>query len=713
MTLKKYITILFILTAAVCHAGPARPGTRTLKQPDGSSFSALVKGDEFMKVITTTEGSAIIKDSDGWWCYATYGSDGTKCSSGHRVGGKVSSEILGASRMIPYDVLVRNASAKRDVRRMKTQSSEKPEIGTGATTKHGIVILAEYADVKFKYSRQDFIDMLTKEGYDVGDATGCAKEYFDSQFHGMFDFEFQVSEIVTLDGVRAYYGGNDFHGNDKRPAEMIAEACRLADDDVDFSLYDDNDDGYVDNVFVFFAGEDEADYIDNPECIWSHSWYITSGAELDELILDGKIIDQYACTSELMHGMVIAGIGTFCHEFSHTLGLPDFYDTDYEGTGGWAAGLWNATSLMDGGNVNNNCNTPPYYNALEREITGLSEPIMIEKNGTYTLEPIHDNGKYYRLDTDQADEYYLFECRTNEGWDKYIGGSGMLVYHIDKTSERAWEYNIVNTRPTHQNADLIEADGRTNSLNEYNYAQLMGNLKGLFFPYNKVNSLTAETTPGLKFWSGNKCGISVTNIRREGRNITFSVSGFEGEEPPLAVNLTVTSFMDAAIIRFESDRPYSGEATVTWKKTGGEDEDTVMVSPYEEGRYSLTLEGLEPGNKTYSISVRFDLDGISGETSSISFMTSRAVPVKWPYIHLGKIAVKEDGTIPAGTEIALRVYNGTGAEDINWSYNDMVIKADGNGFFTVNESGVLRAYVYWEDGSVDILEKKINISSQE
>jgi hypothetical protein len=94
-------------------------------------------------------------------------------------------------------------------------------------------------------------------------------------------------------------------------------------------------------------------------------------------------------------------------------------------------------------------------------------------------------------------------------------------------------------------------------------------------------------------------------------------------------------------------------------------------------------------------------------------MTSRAVPVKWPYIHLGKIAVKEDGTIPAGTEIALRVYNGTGAEDINWSYNDMVIKADGNGFFTVNESGVLRAYVYWEDGSVDILEKKINISSQE
>ena len=131
---------------------------------------------------------------------------------------------------------------------------------------------------------------------------------------------------------------------------------------------------------------------------------------------------------------------------------------------------------MDGGNANNNGNTPPYYNAIERELLGLSQPVLMEKGNRYVLEPIHKNGGYYRLDTDRNAEYYLFECRSNEKWDKYIGGKGLLVYHIDKVGERIKKWvlsNDLNAVQTHQCADLIEADGRKDGFaDEYEFVNL-------------------------------------------------------------------------------------------------------------------------------------------------------------------------------------------------------------------------------------------------
>ena len=340
MKKKGFLYILLLLLTVAASARPIKPGRYTFSQPDGTTFTAICRGDEFMKIITTVGGEAIIKDSDDWWNYAYYEPDGKAADSGCKVGLPVSSELLSASRMIPYSTLSARAQA------MKTSGTHLHKIpvhtrtvSESGATKYGLVILAQFEDEKFMHSREDFIAMLTQEGYSNGGATGSAKEYFDDQFNGRYLFDFQVSQIVTLSRNMAYYGKNDSYQNDLRPAEMIREACELAHETgTDFSLYDDNDDGYVDNVFVIFAGKDEADDPDkNIDCIWSHSWYITSGASLPELKLDGKIIDQYACTAELMRlptTYTLAGIGTFCHEFAHTLGLPDFYDTDYDENGG-------------------------------------------------------------------------------------------------------------------------------------------------------------------------------------------------------------------------------------------------------------------------------------------------------------------------------------------------------------------------------------------
>lgn len=720
MIIRHHLATLVIFLTIGLSARPVRPGNFAAIQPDGSTFTAVCLGDEFLRIIKTQDGHAIVKDNDGWWCYAIYNADGSRFSSGCRVGDEMSSDILSRSIDIPYGALKANAANMRAAFQIEEENILKRTLkargarlmGEGeATVKHGLVILAQYQDVEFRsgHGQDKFVDLLTKEGYSDNGATGSAKDYFDNQFDGMFEFEFEVSPIVTLSSRRAYYGQNDRYGNDSRPAEMVVEACQLAREaGIDFSKYDDDSDGYVDNVFVMFAGEDEAD---NPtkyaDCIWSHSWYVKSGAGIT-LELDGKIIDQYACTSEIMAGGLMTGIGTFCHEFAHTLGLPDLYDTDYEDNGGWAAGMWNSTSLMDGGNQNNWYNTPPYFNAIERELLGLSEPMMIERNGLHTLRPINENGQYYKINAEIPTEYYLLECRANEGWDAHIGGSGMLVYHVDKNNTGVWKQNMVNVRPDHQYADLIEADGRDDKLTQNTYFDAVQNISSIFFPYANVTGLTPDSDPGIKFWRGGKVDTKITDIAYKDGVITFIVSGLKGEAPPTPQNLKADPYMDAAIISFESDRPYDGEAKVTWRRADEEGE-TLTVMPYETGKYCIILEGLTPGNKTYIVSVCFESEGVESQSKKVNFMTSKAAPVTWPYIYLGK-KVKEDGTFDIGNKIPLRVYNASSAEAVEWEFNGKTVSPAGDGYFTISEGGVLRATVYWPEGGTDTLEKHIILS---
>ena len=710
---RAYISIILLLIATLSVARPARPGNITFVQPDGTSFVGKCIGDEFMKVRMTLEGYSIIQDNNGWWCYKNFDSNGAGYSTGHRVGTAAPSDILARSRQIPYLQMDARAQSRRAVRRdsesepflRRINATSGPQTKSDIVpVKHGLIILAQYKDVPFseKHGRSNFVDLLTKQGYNTNGATGSAKEYFDTQFEGLVEFSFDVSEIVTLPSNRAYYGGNDEFDNDQRPAEMIVDACKAADDEIDFSLYDDDGDGYVDNVFVFFAGEDEAENPDETDLIWSHAWFVESGAGI-ELTLDGTKIDRYACTAELTtngRSKVLAGIGTFCHEYSHTLSLPDFYDTNYD-ENGWTCGMWAWTSLMDAGNSNNNGNTPPYFNSVEREILGIAEPIVIEEDGLYVIEPIEKNNQFYRVDTTTPGEYYLIECRGNSGWDKYIGGSGLLVYHIDKSKNfvKRWTHdNTVNAYSSHLCADIIEADGRSDIAADGNdYAEKVRSIQGIFFP-NKQ-------TPKVNF--SNK--VYMTNVQSSFNELTFNIVGFSDESiPPTVQNVTLEVFMDAVIINFESSKPYEDEAVVKWKKNRGVEKE-AKVKPYESGKYSITLEGLEAGNKTYNVDICFTKNGVEGEVSSTSFMTGRLPSVEWPYIYLGKGAAGM-GSLNSGSNIALRVYNASEAETIVWEFNGKEIAPEGNGYYTVNQSGTLRATVYWNDGETDIMEKIITVT---
>ena len=706
------------LTAGSLHCGPVRQSEAVYTQPDGSTFDVRVKGDEWIRIRTTTDGCAIAKDENGWWCYGIYETDGYLTCSGYRIGSTAPAEIIRKSRNIPYEVLNAKAAACRTRRnainsdamlRMR-KSSSLTRSRTEKITKRGITILAQFPDTKFTYSKEDFYNLLNQKNYNN---TGSAKDYYESQFGEGWEFIFDVSDIITLPNNVKYYGANNpSDGMDSRPAELIRDACKEADSMIDFSKYDQDGDRQVDNIYVFVAGHDEAEYTEQTDLIWAHQWYVLSGAGI-RLNCDGVLIDRYACSAELSGLKSLTGIGTFCHEYAHTFGLPDFYDTNYDEDGGYAAGLWLSTSLMDGGNYNNRSATPPNLNCIERKLLGLSSPLTLEAGKAYTLEPIHKSGQYYILETDIQGEYFLFECRSNEGWDKYIGGSGMLAYHIDEngietsggvSGTSKWIHNTVNTDPLHQCADLIEADQRSDDIT--NARNPFSNIKGIFFPQPKVTSITGGDTPSFKTWSGSRPALSLVGITKSDNNIRFNaIQGNEIPVTPDVSGFSYQAFPDAIFISFKAEgASLPDRAIIEWGKKGESEykKDTLSAGGTA---YSYLISRLESDNTLYDIRIRFESKGLSGNILNTQILTKRSPTVSWPYFYIpeGADISKEKGFIA-------HVVNTSEATAHEWFLNGKPLNISEGGLVFPTLNGKLSCVVTWEDGSSDTVVKEITVS---
>ena len=421
---------------------------------------------------------------------------------------------------------------------------------------HALVILAEYDDVRFVHTADEFKNTLINK-------EKSAKQYFKDQLG--VDLDIVVVGPVVADRNRSHYGTNNSEGRDSHPGEFIAGICEKADELVDFSLFDDNGDGFVDNIYVFYAGEDESQQkakpngeMENSNFMWAHSWTLKESDYGKTITLDGVQINAYACSSELYRNYdstgdfndVIAPIGTFCHEHSHIFGLSDLYDTDYEKSGGIAAGTWGKTALMDNGNYNDNGATPPNYNAIDLETVGKLVPEELAA-GRYTLLPLGTAGaKTYRITNPlNKDEYYLFECRVDSGWDEFIGGKGLLVYHIDKsnaystmsetlnkeiTSDLRWiPYNQINCRPDHQCADLIEADGRDDNSPS---STSKSDISGIFFPQPGATAIGGKANIKMAYWDGSVSSLSVNEISFENGQVSFLVKNEDSPIPPEPVD---------------------------------------------------------------------------------------------------------------------------------------------------------------------------------
>lgn len=489
--MKRIIILIIALFACItaAHAVIAYPKPINVTQPDGTVLTIRLHGDEFLHW-TTCGNSLVAKGSDGYWHYATFGEDGAMNAAGARVSANKSGD---GSEVRPPAAAIAKAMQKRESMTSSRVSSDYP-LSTG--NPHFLILLIQFSDKKFAET-SNFADLLRGENYTFNGATGSVNKYYNDVSFGKFDPQFDIYGPITVPYTSAQCAASD--------VEAVIDACEAIDSVVDFKKYCNADPNLVDNVFFFFPGYNQAEG-GGTDCIWPHA--VTYSSPF--LTLDGVGIYHYGCASEFKgrSGETMAGIGTFCHEFGHVIGLPDFYDVDYEDNGEGMA--LQTLSLMSSGNYNNGGKTPPYLTYEEKRILGWDNGLTLLTEGENTLEKTSKNKAYYSP-TPTEGEYYLYESRPCEGWDTYTYAPGMAIYHIDKSgyvmpngysAKELWEDGyMINAFASHQCMDLVE------TVPESEYTNL------LTFPgYYNVTEFTSESTPSSRAWSGEPTGFNLTNI---------------------------------------------------------------------------------------------------------------------------------------------------------------------------------------------------------
>ena len=553
-----------------------------------------------------------------------------------------------------------------------------------------IVIPAQFQDRQFSCTEAELEQTVLS-----------AQEYFNDQSWDEREFVFDIAPAVTLSKGYAYYGSNYSDRRDAQLGDAVREACRLSSGQVDFSLYDNDNDGNVDNVFVLFAGPSEADGAD-AESIWPQ--YGSLGDYGLSLSMNGKSVDSFAVSCELASDDGLnpqpAGIGIFCHELAHHFGLHDLYDTDGDSSGGMSKGLWN-TSLMDFGCKNLDGQCPPNLGAPDLETLGAGTCEEL-KTGDYTLEPVNRSRRYLKYETDTEGEYFLFECRAPEGWDEPLGNGGLLIYHIDKsenpagmsdyygrelTAAERWEYGQINCRPDRQCAEIVSADPEAAEASD------------IFFPHGRRDSFGSDTDPAFRTWDGGTSGLALIDIRRNGDgSVSFSVVR------PVSISST-TVFQDAAIVNWDIDERLAENMGFEIEWTDGK---TVWSDRADCGTDSYTIEGLE-AQTAYRVTVRLMISEHQKYSASASFLTKVYRSGTYPYIYLSGASRNTDGSFISGTRIPLRVFNATGVAEVRWYLDGAGIETEPDGLYTIEREGRLEAEILYEDGTSERIIKEIRI----
>ena len=344
------LTLAIGLASALLYAGPAKrvPVKRT--QADGTVVTVLLTGDEHFHFHTTEDGIPVCEATDGSFYYAQL-QDGKLMPTAqlvHATAQRTAAEtdFLKTNKLSVQDVhqiWSNKVTAAKAVQRVQAKSPVQ-RAAAFEGTKRALLILVNFADKKMASTstKAKFEEMMNTRGTKINGNYGSVRDYFYDQSYGKLDMEFDVVGPVNLTRNMSYYGADSgSEGNDVRPEYMVAEACKAVDSEVDFSKYDWDGDGQVDQIYVIYAGYSQASGAE-ANSIWPHRYWLQY--RYGYLALDGVQINSYACSSELngTSGTKMAGIGPMCHEYSHCFDLPDFYDTNYGGN--WGMDDWD---IMD------------------------------------------------------------------------------------------------------------------------------------------------------------------------------------------------------------------------------------------------------------------------------------------------------------------------------------------------------------------------------
>lgn len=540
--MKKILALLALaLLCMTARAIPADPTPATVTQPDGTTLTLTLHGDEFFHFTTTIDGYTVMKNAQGYYTYARL--DHGTLVAGNRIA-RDPSQRTDADRSALASLPKRLTSAtmaQAGLKKLGQRNSAMRRVGSDGTMNYdsfrGLIILINYSDQEFSMPEandfyNDMVNTHDFTGYTLNGRTvrmtGSVRDYFYDNSAHVFDPHFDIVGPVNVNYTCTSPQGTS------RAEPIFCEALSLVDDQIDFSDYDTDGDGYVDMVFFLVAGLSSNYSGNNDNYLWPHMYYLYNAPALD-----GVEFGLYACSTEIAgwenYWSDVNGIGTFCHEFGHVLGLPDLYDTDYNGSGGESRnpGAW---SIMAGGSGGNFGRNPVGYSLYERYALGFSQPMVINQPGHYTIQPLDERNEGYRLNTPIKNEFFLIENRQPGKWDRYLPGHGMMVARVDSTDEDIWWMNQVNCNPKHMYYELLRAKYNGEDSGSDPFPGTAG-----------VTTITNVTNPSLQTWGKYFNDYAIFNITEEESLITFDV---ENDNTIQAVvedfeNMPVTTDMSA------------------------------------------------------------------------------------------------------------------------------------------------------------------------
>ena len=562
--MKKTVLILITLLCHLAsHASKGWPYPITVSQPDGTQLTIRINGDADFNWVSTLDGVVLKQVGNGYYV-ANIDTNGMLSSSGtlaHDADKRSSAEQSLCKKQDVKAFLTVNTRPERLAATRgfggKSSTSFFPHTGSP----RAIVLLVQFANRPFKVQPRkafnQYLNSMADKHQDFGNAedrnTGSVKKYFSDMSGGKFKPQFDLYGPITMPKNVAYYGEGS--SSMERYRELVYDACTMMDDSLDFSMYDADKDGNVDLVYIIYAGYGESvSSIDST--LWPKAF--VCGTDIKK---DGKYVRLAGISNELngrpdgnynsKSGLLINGVGLFCHEFSHCMGLPDFYPTvspqwttandkqDFDAYDNQGMEEWD---VMDNGIYLYNGYSPTAYTAWEREKMGWLTIETLTKEGKVELKSIDEGGKAYRIKNDKntsGNEYYIVENIQAKGWNKKLPVSGMMVSHVEYVP-RAFSVfhggdNSVNNIKKHPRMTIVPADGylpssyRKVSDNSNLTAPYMKKkqydeqLAGDLYPgKNNVNRLTdAQNMVNYAPWMGGMLNKPIYNIALKNGIVTF------------------------------------------------------------------------------------------------------------------------------------------------------------------------------------------------
>lgn len=459
--MKKLVsTLCLMLVACATWAAKAYPGPITVTQNDGTQLTVMAYGDEDYHWFTTADDVLLAHIGTDFFV-ARIEADGSLAATtqlAHEPALRSAAEHqLVLSQKPLRATFMAQAIQTKDARRQRRIGigTASPSYFPHTGTPRAMVILVQYSDMSFSAddAYRSFNDYLNGKGalpnYGLREDRnfGSVCQFFSDMSNGLFQPEFDVFGPVTLSKSWNYYGANSGDSDQSgRIAELMQEACTAIDDSVDFSQYDADGDKNVDLVYVIYAGYSESMGASS-DCIWPKSGTLSGGT------YDGVSVKRYGLNNELNYTpdykfqeppyKRINGIGLFCHEFSHTMGLPDLYPTSNEArkVDNQSMEYWD---VMDGGEYTDRGYTPTPYTPWEKEVMEwITIPVL-----TDTAQVSLADGESYKIlpEDESSDEYVILYNSQSSDWQKGISklGHGMLVFRVDYSTANGTPRTSVN-----------------------------------------------------------------------------------------------------------------------------------------------------------------------------------------------------------------------------------------------------------------------------